>query len=452
MTSKRALPISSGSGLMVWKSNDLVRTATYEMTTRELKLLVVAISRIQQRSHDAFGPVVVTVRELAELLELKCDAVYSDIKAMAETLTGRVVRLHDPETKTHKWTNWCDVVYAEGSGCVQILFRDALKTHLLQLAEYFVRYGLDNILRLSSTYHIRLYEFLKSWESFGKPRVVEMAELRRILGADAKGYDQYFVLNGAVLKPAAEAINKFTDVRFNYRPVKQGRTVSAVQFTIKSPPQPELPFGEPAGALPLGRASQAAGPVSADAPGTVGLPAQPEDDLFSRIEPVPPAAGQGVVQTTLGRDVVAYWNERMANSPIADTGSDRLKEVGRQITSDDYLRANWREAIDVLSESKVWNGRGHRGRDGQPFYASFRWFQEHVSDVADAAAARRRRLERKSAPKPSSSPSQVEVSPDTSPQVAPTDVVAGLRKLRRGIKRPWEASLEPVEPPALPPS
>ena len=440
MTTQRRATISSGGGLMVWESNDLVRTATYEMSTREVKLLVVAISRIQQRSHDAFGPVVVTVRELSELLELKCDAVYSDIKDMAETLTGRVVRLYDPETRTHKWTNWCDVVYTEGSGCVQIVFRDALKPHLLQLAEYFVRYGLDNILRLSSAYHIRLYEFLKSWESFGKPRVVEMAELRRILGAESKGYDQYFVFNGSVLKPAAAAINKHTDVRFKYLPVKQGRAVSAVQFTIKSPPQPELPFERSDGVPPTAQAlPPAGGLVSADAPGTAARSAQVEDDLFSRTEQVPPSPGREATQDMLGGEVAAYWNERMVNSPVVDTGSDRLKEVGRQITGDAFLKDHWREAIDVVSESKVWNGRGHRGRDGQPFHASFHWFLDHACEVADAVAARRQRLKRRAAPKPLVSPVQAQTPGQAAPAQGEAmphgDVVEGLRKLRDGIKR-----------------
>lgn len=422
--------------LMVWKSNDLVRATMYEMSTREIKLLITAVSRIQQRHGDAFEPVVLTVRELAEVLDLERDAVYSDIKAMAETLTSRVVRIHDPNTKTHLWTNWCEVTYTEGSGCVRVLFRDALKPYLLQLAERFVRYGLDNILRLTSSYHIRLYELLKSWESWGRPWTEPLADLRRILGADAKGYDQYFIFNGSVLKPAHEAINRLTDVRFRYRPVKKGRVVTAVEFIMRPPVQPELPFAEGLGEVLPSRLSSS--PTPADDSGALPLAANsktPKTRRSSTSSKTRNGAGASPAIATreLGGAVAAHWNARMPNSPIADTGPSRLDEIARQVSADAYLHAHWRELIDTVGESKTWNGRGPRGRDGQPFHASFRWLLEHVPEVADAAAAQRTASTRK---KPRSTPSshnigKTEISSSTAVPVSDEQRQAGAARLRR---------------------
>ena len=366
--------------MIVWKSNDLVRTAKYELLPREYKILVMAISRIQ-RHQTVFEPVVLTVREFSELLDLKRDAVYSDIKAMAETLASRVIRLFDPQTQTHTWSNWCDVTYTEGSGCVCILFREPLKPHLLQLADFYVRYGLDNVLRLKSSYHARLYEFLKSWESHGYPRTVPLDELRTIIGAESKGYERFFVLNGSVLKPAREAINSETDIKFCYEPVWVGRGVTGVKFTITPPSaQAEFPLGDQAvngtmapkrrrGRPPKSSSLQLADAVKADVPNQGAS----EDTTDPRV---------------VGTMVTSYWNEHMVHSPIVLTGPDRLEEVGNAIISNEYLCANWRDLIQTVKESKVWNGRGPKERDGQSFHASFSWFLENINKVADATTVR----------------------------------------------------------------
>ena len=366
--------------LIVWKSNDLVRTVKYELLPREYKILAVAISRIQ-RHQTAFEPVVLTVREFSELLDLKRDAVYSDIKAMAETLASRVIRLFDPQTQTHTWSNWCDVTYTEGSGCVCILFREPLKPHLLQLADFYVRYGLDNVLRLKSPYHARLYEFLKSWESHGHPRIVPLNELRTIIGAESKGYERFFVLNGSVLKPAKEAINSETDIKFRYEPIWVGRGVTGVKFTITPPSaQAELPLGDQAvngtiapkrrrGRPPKSSSLQLADTIKASTP----------DQKFS---------GDTTDICVIGTTIVSYWNEHMVHSPITVTGPDRIEEIGNAVISNEYLCANWRDLIQTVKESKIWNGRGLKERDGQIFHASFSWFLENIDKVADAMTAR----------------------------------------------------------------
>ena len=456
------LPLPPASGLMVWKSNELIRTAMYEMSTREIKLLFTAVSRIQQRHGDSFEAVSLTVRELADMLELERAAVYSDVKAMAETLTGRVVRLHDPHTKTHLWTNWCEVTYTEGSGCVSILFREALRPYLLSLKEKFTQYGLDNILRLTSAYHIRLYEFLKSWESWGKPVSVPMGDLRRTLGAETKGYDQYFIFNGSVLKPAHHAINRLTDVRYHYRPLKQGRAVTAVEFTVRRRPpvQPELPFQEDlgAGVSPQPAAAPAAAPAPAPAPeptshrpprrATPAARSVPRGD-----QPAPAAAGAPTgadADRELGDAVVAHWNARMPHSPIADTGPGRREEVARQVRADAHLHAHWGELIDTVAESKTWNGRGPRGRDGQPFHASFRWFLDHLAEVADAAAARRAAGARRraKAPPPSATPAPgVVVDGGPAGDEERRAGAAQLRQLRSKLRGAPPPASNPVESP-----
>jgi hypothetical protein len=434
--------------LQVWKSNDLIRGTVYEMPTAEMKLLFSAISRIK-RDGETFSPVSLTVGELSELMGLERRAAYSDIKGMAESLASRTVHLFDHASRHHKWLNWCDVSYVEGSGRVMILFRDVLKPYLLQLKEKFVQYGLDNVLRLNSSYHIRLYEYLKSWEFAARPHRVKLADLRKFIGAESRAYEAYFTFNGSILKPAHEAIERFTDLRYAYRPIKAARAVVEVEFDIFPAVDPELPLGDRESAAP---AAEEGGPEASPdetVPGTpddpdASTPAAPETALEA-----PPASFSGPAMPRqrktvsnarrAAQELIAYWNAKMTHSPVADAGAGRIDSLTRRLRRDAVLSSRWREMIDAVAKSEVWNGRGPKGREGAPFHASFNWFLLHRDEVLDAAeaqrtAAERRRKPRSAAAKAGNAGGQESLFAEPVSDEERRELAAQLRGLRERMK------------------
>lgn len=96
----------------------------------------------------------------------------------------------------------------------------------------YLRYALSDVIGLSSRYSYCLYLYLLknrfrgSWE-------VSLEDLKDYLGCTAPTYSQFFRFNGLVLKKCHEELEAKTSLRYTYTPVKRGRSVKGIQFTVQ---------------------------------------------------------------------------------------------------------------------------------------------------------------------------------------------------------------------------
>lgn len=110
-----------------------------------------------------------------------------------------------------------------------------MKPYLLQLKQNFTQYELLWTLHFRSKYTIRLYELIKSihfheLESYS--REFGLDELRRMLGAEK--YTTYQTFKSRVLLPAVNEINAYSDKNVEYEPIKSGKAVVRIAFTIST--------------------------------------------------------------------------------------------------------------------------------------------------------------------------------------------------------------------------
>ena len=71
-------------------------------------------------------------------------------------------------------------------------------------------------------------DFRKSWE-------VSLNELKERLGCTSTTtYNKFKYFNDLILKKCHQEINEKTDCKFDYEPVKRGRVIVAIRFTIKT--------------------------------------------------------------------------------------------------------------------------------------------------------------------------------------------------------------------------
>ena len=112
--------------------------------------------------------------------------------------------------------------------------------YLLELKEQFTTYYLANIMSLKSTYSIRIFELLKQYEKLGK-RKIELENLRQLVGTteiDQNGeiikedYPLYGHFKSRVILTAQKELKQKTDILFNFKEIKQGRKVIAIEFEI----------------------------------------------------------------------------------------------------------------------------------------------------------------------------------------------------------------------------
>ncbi len=97
----------------------------------------------------------------------------------------------------------------------------------------YLKYRLKNVIELTSRYSYVLYLYLeknhkiKSWN-------VSLDELKRILNCTSESYNEYKRFNDLILKKCYKEINDKTSLTYTYEPIKSGRKVTAIHFTIKT--------------------------------------------------------------------------------------------------------------------------------------------------------------------------------------------------------------------------
>jgi plasmid replication initiation protein len=120
----------------------------------------------------------------------------------------------------------------DGRGVLEATFNPMLKPYLLSLKNKFLLYDIKNILKISSAYSIRIYEFLKSFEGIGK-RAIGVEELKDMLCVSDK-YRKYANFKSRILLKAQGELKKHTDIRFEFDELTFGRRVENIVFYIHS--------------------------------------------------------------------------------------------------------------------------------------------------------------------------------------------------------------------------
>ena len=222
----------------VVKANKLIE-AKGRLSIVEQKLLATLISKIKVGDND-FHEYKLDVKEIAEFINLNSNAIYEQLKLASRNLRSKeiIIELRDENGKKSFLVTGLlsSARYKEGEGCIEVSIDPNLKPYLLAIKGEetpFTKYMIKNILKLDSSYSIRLYEILKQCERM-KGREIQIDELKEMLGADAKSYNLFAEFERRVLKPSKNEINDKTDIFIIYRKIKTGRRISHIKFEIET--------------------------------------------------------------------------------------------------------------------------------------------------------------------------------------------------------------------------
>ena len=97
----------------------------------------------------------------------------------------------------------------------------------------YLRYRLKNVINLTSRYSYVLFLYLLD-NRFRKSWSVDLADLKALLNCKADAYKQYYRFNDLILKKCHKEICEKTDLCFSYKPIKRGRSISTVEFTVET--------------------------------------------------------------------------------------------------------------------------------------------------------------------------------------------------------------------------
>lgn len=215
----------------------------YSMTLAEKRLLLLGMSKVNPRifeGEERQKSFQVSREEYAEVYPDSGNAERS-LKRAAMRLLKRDVRLHPREGRT-KVLNWFESVEYDtektGTGMVEIVFTDSMITLLTPLLRQFTQINLLSVNKLNSIYSIRLYELLIQFRSTGVRRI-SIEDFRIALDVQAK-YTTTKLLIQKVVRPAMQEVNRASDIKVNYKPLKIGKTIKEFLFVIEENAQLDL--------------------------------------------------------------------------------------------------------------------------------------------------------------------------------------------------------------------
>lgn len=227
--------------LIVQKSRPLLALYNSDLTLEEFKILDLYLSRIN--SHNPNKRVVEfskgEMESIMGIKQIKPEALQLRLKH----LMGNVVKIPD-DNSTDSINGFRMITLFEESVAMQ----DEsgiwnIKMECTQKAmKYFfnvenigyLRYKLRCITSITSRYTYIFFNYLE-FNRFRKTWKVDVDELKKILQCDnVEAYKQYKYFNNLILKKIEKELLEKTECHFSYEPIKNGRSVVAIQITVET--------------------------------------------------------------------------------------------------------------------------------------------------------------------------------------------------------------------------
>ena len=221
------------------KKADVVVKARYKLNPLSLKFITTLITGLK-RSDDINEEYVFRVKDFQELTKLKRKDLYWAIKETLKELLEKPLYIPNDNGFI-----MCNLIsgghYVESRGEVRFMIYPKLRPFLLEAQKKFLKYKLENILPLKSSYSIRIYEILKDWlelnSRYGNKaeKIISLDEFREILEIP-RSYQYSSHIKKLILEKAKTEFEKHTDLLFEYKEIKTGRKVTHLKFIIKPNP------------------------------------------------------------------------------------------------------------------------------------------------------------------------------------------------------------------------
>jgi len=224
------------------KKADVIVKARYKLNSLSLKFITTLIAGIR-RGDSVDEEYVFKVKDFKELTGLKRKDLYWAVKEAVRELLEKP--LYIPTDDGFIMCNWISGGhYVEEVGEVRFMIYPKLRPYLLEAQKKFLKYRLENILSLRSSYSIRLYEILKDWlEMYSRygnktEKLISLKELREILEIPRSyQYGNSSGIKKRILEKAKKELEKHTDIIFDYEEIKTGRKVTHLKFIIRPNPK-----------------------------------------------------------------------------------------------------------------------------------------------------------------------------------------------------------------------
>jgi plasmid replication initiation protein len=233
MSKMLEIPFSDGerSGTIV-KSNAFIN-GRYKLNLMQMRIIL-SICQLTSKDDPIGKTYAVPVKHV---LGRSTGANYREVETNAIELQKKVIKLPKrigARKTSFELVNILSYTHypADDSGLIYFRFDPAMKDHFLSLKDKYTKYLLEYVWNFKCVHSIRIYELLKENYNQGKDsREFEIRDLKAILALE-DSYEEWYEFKRSVIVKTQKEINKYSDIRFEFDPIKQGRTVVAICFYI----------------------------------------------------------------------------------------------------------------------------------------------------------------------------------------------------------------------------
>ena len=213
----------------VTKANNLIQKSRYSLNLMEQRIILYTLSQIKH-TDVSLSEMKFNINTFFKLCGVD-NHNYQYLKDTLQKLKSKTFWIVIDDKGTESCVSWFSTLRMnKRSGVVTLKFDDDLAPFILQLKQQFTSYSIFPTLVMKSRYSIRLYELLKSYQGL-EEWWFELDDFKRKM--DAENYDKYADIRRYVIEVAVAEINKFTDIEIDWRPIKQGRQYTKIQFFVK---------------------------------------------------------------------------------------------------------------------------------------------------------------------------------------------------------------------------
>jgi plasmid replication initiation protein len=231
---------------------NLAARAAQGFTLREKRLFMAGLSKLDPRKEKDTLTLKertfrVTAAEYAELSQIAEEKnAYRDLLSACEKLRTRYLRykIATPLGYKERVFNWVGgLTYHHGEGWVEFSLTEEIMPHVCELSKHFTQYRLRQTSELRSIYSWRLLEMLTSHNDAKDETKVQ---IRRLLLTDLRsGLEipdsyKYKDIRVRIIEAAVDELIKKDHWGIQWRPIKKGQAVTAIEFTFNREPPTKM--------------------------------------------------------------------------------------------------------------------------------------------------------------------------------------------------------------------
>jgi plasmid replication initiation protein len=232
------------SELVVFKANELA-VSRYDLTEHETKLILFCVAKlnpsIENPTRDELT-VKFSCSEYARSMGLSYENAWGRLNSATSDLFRRSVELIYPTGAVSKrifnWTEYAEFNREEQT--VTLVFSSYIQPLLFHLKK-FIKYNLEHVKSFENKYSMRIYEWLLKEISQRKTHrgniEISIKEFKFMLMLE-KNYPLYAELNRWILKPVANDLNTYSNMKLAIE--KRGRPADTLIFQVELDKQIDL--------------------------------------------------------------------------------------------------------------------------------------------------------------------------------------------------------------------